>query len=77
MSEGPDTDSVYAAGQLRLPMANYSGGHTLGLYGPLSRLPPRGEQFLDGERGVVIGGCDLDHGQSWLCHMCFVDRLHA
>ncbi|CAM5650342.1 hypothetical protein SPURM210S_03725 [Streptomyces purpurascens] len=39
-----------------------------------SRRPPPGERLLDGERGLVVGGCDLDHGQARLCDMRFVDR---
>ena len=35
--------------------------------------PPPGEQLLDGECGLVVCGCDLDHSQVWLCHVCFGD----
>jgi hypothetical protein len=39
--------------------------------------PPPGECPLDDEHGLVADGCDFDHGQTRLCHTCFVDRPHA
>jgi hypothetical protein len=37
----------------------------------------RGEQVLDGEGGVVVGGCDVHHGQAGAGDVCVIDRLHA
>jgi hypothetical protein len=48
-------------------------GRTVGWSG----RPPRGEQLLDGECGLVVCGCDLDHGPAWLCQVCFGDWPHA
>lgn len=37
-----------------------------GVYGPPARSPTPGEQFLEGERGLVVDGRDLDDGQARL-----------
>jgi hypothetical protein len=37
----------------------------------------RGEQLLDGERGLVVSSRYLHHGQPRLCHMHITDLPHT
>lgn len=37
----------------------------------------RGEQLMDRERGLVIGGRDLHYSQARCCHMCVIELPHA
>lgn len=63
---------VQEAGQ---PYAGFAG-----LVGRTVRwrdFPARGEQLLDREGGLVIGGRDLHHGQTRPCHVRVIDLPRA
>jgi hypothetical protein len=41
------------------------------------RRPPVCEQLLEGERGSVVGGRDVDDEQARLAHVRLVERVHV